>query len=365
MSCQKQHKNLKIILSAVFFVILAAMTYITIFQSNDTKAVGQAILDMDLTCLAGAALIAVAFVSIEGVIIWYLMHALKNPVKLLQCVKYSFVGFFFSGITPSATGGQPAQLYCMKKEGLKISESTVVLMTAAVLYKFVLVIMGIGILVFWHDPLAVYMGNYMWLYYVGLFLNTALVAVLLFIMIEPRCFKNMAFALEKGCVRLHLLKPSGERRKKLEDFVERYRETVQFLIANPGKIVVSVLLTVIQRCSVFSMTYLVYLGFQQSGTGILEISALQASIYIAVDMLPLPGSQGITEIMYRRVFGTIFGSGWLTASMCVTRGINFYFLMLISALITGGCYFRYSRSLLQSSKRRRVCRKSILSFRKM
>lgn len=31
--------------------------------------------------------------------------------------QYSFIGFFYSGITPSATGGQPVQLYYMSKDG--------------------------------------------------------------------------------------------------------------------------------------------------------------------------------------------------------------------------------------------------------
>lgn len=53
---------------------------------------------------------------------------------LLRCISYSFIGFFFSGINPSATGGQPMQLYYMKKDGNKISSASVVLMTVAVIY---------------------------------------------------------------------------------------------------------------------------------------------------------------------------------------------------------------------------------------
>lgn len=44
------------------------------------------------------------------------------------------------------------QLYYMQKEGHKVSDSTVVLMTVAVIYKFVLVVMGVGILIFYHEP---------------------------------------------------------------------------------------------------------------------------------------------------------------------------------------------------------------------
>lgn len=82
--------------------------------------------------------------------IWYLLQAMKanrrkEGSSLIRCIQYSFIGFFYSGITPSATGGQPVQLYYMSKDGNRGSDSTVVLMTVAVVYKFVLVILVVVI----------------------------------------------------------------------------------------------------------------------------------------------------------------------------------------------------------------------------
>ena len=42
----------------------------------------------------------------------------------------------------SATGGQPAQIYYMKKDDLPIPISTLVLMIVTLAYKFVLVMLG-------------------------------------------------------------------------------------------------------------------------------------------------------------------------------------------------------------------------------
>ena len=66
-----------------------------------------------------------------------------------------------------------------------------------------------------------------------------------------------------------------------------------------------------------------------SGFHAVTVMLLQAAIYIAVDMLPLPGSQGISELMYHAVFAPVFTGGTLAASMCITRGISFYFLLLL------------------------------------
>ena len=91
-----------------------------------------------------------------------------------------------------------------------------------------------------------------------------------------------------------------------------------------------VLVTFIQRCMVFLLPYIVYLGFGLTGTSALTILMVQMSVYLAVDMLPLPGAQGITELMYRQVFRNIFTAEYVIPSMCVSRGISFYFLLFSS-----------------------------------
>ena len=58
-----------------------------------------------------------------------------------------------------------------------------------------------------------------------------------------------------------------------------------------------------------------------------------ASVYSAVDMLPLPGAQGITELMYQAVFAHVFTGMYLIPSMLVSRGINFYFLLVVSLVV--------------------------------
>ena len=338
---QRLHKQKKNIISGIFFLLLAGLTFYTIFNGNDMKAVAEAIGRVHPGYLIGAAVLGIFFVCAEGIMIWYLLHALDKRAKLLSCIRYSFVGFFFSGITPSATGGQPMQLYYMNKDKLKMSECTVVLMTVAVIYKLVLVVMGIGILLFAHKELAGFLGAYLYLYYLGLFLNVIVVAVLLFVMVRPKLFTGVVFSIEKFLVKLHLLKPSDTRVNRLTGFVERYHDTVQFFLKNKHRIVGVISITFLQRMSVFVLTYVIYRGFRLDGISAMTVIFLQASVYIAVDMLPLPGAQGITELMYKNVFAAVFPGNLLTASMCVTRAINFYFLLILSAAVTLWCYIKY------------------------
>lgn len=336
--------NRKNLISAGVLVLLVALTVSAIMKGNDMVAVFAAMRKLHPAYLCAAAATAIFFVSAEGIMICYLLRSLDYKTSVMTCVKYSFVGFFFSGITPSATGGQPMQLYYMQKEGHKVSDSTVVLMTVAVIYKFVLVVMGVGILVFYHEPLSVYLKKYLYLYYLGLFLNTALVIILLFIMVSPKCFKGIVVFGEKVLKKVHLLKSSRERTEKLIEMADQYHEAVLFFLKHKSKMAAVIAFTVVQRCSVFILTWLIYRGLGLEGTSAFTVMSLQASIYIAVDMLPLPGAQGITEMMYKTAFSLIFPGAFLTASMCVTRGLNFYMVLMISAMVSLWCHFRSRRS---------------------
>jgi uncharacterized protein (TIRG00374 family) len=334
---RKQRKN---IVSGAIFLLLAGLTFYAIFHGNDMNAVAAAAGQMNPIYLLLAILSSVFFICAEGMIIWYLMYAVDKRAKILTCMRYSFIGFFFSGITPSASGGQPAQIYYMNKEGMKLSECTVVLMTVATLYKFVLAVIGLLILLFAHRELAGFFGSYIFLYYLGLALNVIVVAILLLVMVKPKAFQSVASHVEKLLVRLHLLKPSSSREEKLNAFVSRYQETVAFFLKNKHRIVIAAILTALQRISVFVLTYFIYLGFAMKGSTPMTVIMLQAAVYVAVEIMPLPGAQGITELMYRKVFAQVFPGSFLTASMCVTRSINFYFVMIISAGITLWCYIR-------------------------
>ncbi|MCI8835971.1 MAG: flippase-like domain-containing protein [Ruminococcus sp.] len=323
----------KLFLQISFFLLLMLLTFYALFQKQNLPEILEALSLLSLPALAASLSLALFFVSAEGFMIWYLLHAMHGKSSLFRCIRYSFIGFFYSGITPSATGGQPMQLYYLQKDGNKASNSTVVLMTVALIYKFVLVIIGIGILLFGYSFLRTYLKGYFPLYLLGLFLNTFLVILLILVMWFPRVIWKTALLFQSFLIRINIWKPSAKREEKITSFITGYQQAVVWLTAHKKKLAMVILMTFVQRISVFLLTYIVYLGFHLQAHSALSVMCLQATVYIAVDMLPLPGAQGITELMYQTVFSSVFPQALLLPSMLVSRGINFYFLLILSLLI--------------------------------
>lgn len=323
----------RLVFNGALFASVMLLTFWNVFRGQSISGIAEIVKSMPCPCVLTAVGLALFFVAAEGCMIWRLLKGIGEQAGVLRCIAYSFIGFFFSGITPSSTGGQPVQLYFMKRDRISLSASTVVLMTVGMSYKMVLVIVGAGILLFWNGPLTGYLDNYYWLYLTGLLLNAVVVAVLLFLMLSQRAVRGCFFWVEKLLVSLRLWRESASRREKMEIFLANYQDTVQFLRGNKGLLAEIVIGTFLQRVSVFVLTYVVYLGLGLSGTGMADIVLLQASVTVAVDMLPLPGAQGITEAMYGSVFRNIFRGETLPASMCLIRGVSFYFMLMLGLVV--------------------------------
>ena len=323
----------KIIFNGVFLAVVFALTIYGVFHGEDLSSMMDAIHRADKRWLIPGIALVAFFIWGESIIIWYMMRSSGIQLKKRTCFLFSSVGFFFSCITPSASGGQPMQIYYMKKEKISIPVSTVILMIVTITYKLVLVVIGIGIAIFGRGFLHKYLEGILPVFYLGLALNIFCVTFMTILVFHPLLAKAIMVKGMKLLERLHLVKKKDGRLKKLEDSMDTYRNTVAYLKNNPFVIVKVIGITFIQRMALFAVTWFVYQAFGLHGTGFWEILFLQAVISVSVDMLPLPGGMGISETLFLNIFSPVFG-GLLLPGMVLSRGLGYYGELLISAAFT-------------------------------
>ena len=323
----------KIIFNGVFLAVVFALTIYGVFHGEDLSSMMDAIHRADKRWLIPGIALVAFFIWGESIIIWYMMRSSGIQLKKRNCFLFSSVGFFFSCITPSASGGQPMQIYYMKKEKISIPVSTVILMIVTITYKLVLVVIGIGIAIFGRGFLHKYLEGILPVFYLGLALNIFCVTFMTILVFHPLLAKAIMVKGMKLLERLHLVKKKDGRLKKLEDSMDTYRNTAAYLKNNPFVIVKVIGITFIQRMALFAVTWFVYQAFGLHGTGFWEILFLQAVISVSVDMLPLPGGMGISETLFLNIFSPVFG-GLLLPGMVLSRGLGYYGELLISAAFT-------------------------------
>ena len=80
---------------------------------------------------------------LKGIALYYCVRQVDNNYKKSNGIKLMITTQLFHAITPFATGGQPWQIYRLKKEGVPVSKSTNIIIEDFIAYQIALVLLGI------------------------------------------------------------------------------------------------------------------------------------------------------------------------------------------------------------------------------
>ena len=60
---------------------------------------------------------------------------------------------------------------------------------------------------------------------------------------------------------------------------------------------------------------------------------MQSVLYTTVSGIPLPGSIGVSETLFLKLYGVAFGTALLSGAMLLYRFVSFYFYLVICAVV--------------------------------
>lgn len=327
-------KNKKNIFNFIFLIVVFGLTIYGVFKGQELGEIIVRLKDTNPVYLMIGVFCVALFIFGESTIIHYLLNVVRIKSKRWTCFLYSCVGFFFSCITPSASGGQPMQIFYMKKNKIPIPTSTVILMIVTITYKLVLVVVGLFVMFFQRGFVYRYLRDITPIFYLGIALNVVCVFNMMVLVFNNKlakwCMLKGLWLLEK----LHLMKHKPDRAEKLAASMDSYNDTAKFLRANKPVIGKVFLMTMLQRFAMFFATYFTYKALGLRGASIYDVVMLQAVISVSVDMLPLPGGMGISEKLFLTIFVPIFGPEYLMAGLIISRGLGYYVQLLLSAVLT-------------------------------
>lgn len=324
----------KTLLNVSFLVLVFGLTIYYIFHGEDIGSLLCYIRQSEFIYWIAGIILVVLFILSESVIIYYMMRSVGQPVILTHCFLYSFVGFFFSAITPSATGGQPAQLYFMKKDKLSLSVSTLILMIVTITYKAVLVVIGVAVMLIRPAGIMQYLDPVIGWCWLGVALNVFCVSFMMLLVFHPTLAEKILVSCVNVFGKIFHLKKRHKWILKIKNSMEMYRSVAEYLAQHKMVIVNVLLISFVQRCMWFFITYLIYISFHMHGVDPVTITTLQGMISVCVDMLPLPGGMGMSESLFLQMFKEICGKDLVKPVMLVSRGISYYTQLIISAIMT-------------------------------
>ena len=330
----------KYIISIGIMAVLFIVTYYMVFRRYSPALLLDVIGDVNLRFVAAAVCCIICYVVCDALCIKTSMGAVQGKMPFFKALQYTAVGIYFASITPSSSGGQPAQIYYMAREGNEVSNSAISLMLMSVIFKFVLLTAGLPVVFL--EARYVFFGlpHFKGLFILGIFLISGMMFLLLFAMFSKKLIYRMVKFFVGLLARLKILKHPENTMKKLLLQVEGYHRAADLLRRSPGLLVKIYLITLVQRTAMFSVAYFVYKAFGLSGLSWIDIVAIQIGLSISVDSLPLPGAIGVSEGVFLGLYASVYGRLLLVPAMVLTRFCGFYLPLAISGITTAALHLK-------------------------
>lgn len=331
----KKKKNYKQMISMGVCVALIAITFILILTNSNIDEVKEALGQVVPISLVVGVMCMIGCVACEGECCRIICNSLGCKLGFGKAFVYSCTDYYFSAVTPSSTGGQPAMAYYMSKDGIPVSKSSISILLTLVQYMGTLVIFGI-VAFFLELDFLIKNTFIILMFIIGLLLSIGLVFASLTAMFSQTLVRRIVVWFLNLLNKINIIKNIDKKIESLDRHLDDYKGGAEYVKKHPAISLRIFGICLIQRLLLFMVTYCVYRGLGLEGTSMIDILAMQAIVMLSVTILPLPGSIGAAEGMFLLVFAEVFPAHLLYPAMLLTRGINFYFSMIFAGTITIG-----------------------------
>lgn len=294
-------------------------------------------------CIGAAFACLILSFALEAFSLWYIARRLGHKSKVRSSIAYATADVYYSAITPSATGGQPASAFYMMRDGM--AAGTAALTLAINVASYASAILVLVVFAFVARPgIFVATGNV----FARVLIIIGAIIQILFIGIVVLCivWSTAVLKVGNGCIsllhKMKIIKKPEKWRGKLIDEVEKYRISRQIIKSKPSVFIVAILLNLAQRISHTLITCFVcyavspdpslYTGAAQPN--FLDLFAMQIYVLIGHNSIPLPGGVGAFEFMYLNVYGEFFVESFIMSAMMISRFISYYLRMTVAAVYT-------------------------------
>lgn len=323
----------KYILSIALFLILFLGTYYFILKDYSLEVLKDTLQN----CIPGFMCLAILFVVFwqffEALYVKRMLHHFQYKVSWGKIIGYICTIQYFSGITPSSTGGQPVQMLEMKKDGIPYEINALVVFLNIVFSKIALLFLAVFAFIFFHKQLFSLSLLFQILVIVGFVTTIFVTCLFIFLVYSKKMINVLLNLIIKFLRKLRFIKNVDEKERKLRETIEQYQKYAKFTKMYPKILLEAFCIMLCQRIANLAISYAIYLAFGGNQMSIFEIIAFQIFILLGSDLMPSPGGIGVNEGLLLEANKRIYGGDLVLSGTLLLRSINFYAILIISGIV--------------------------------
>ena len=327
---EKAKKIKKTIRNLIVFILLIGLTFYLIFKDQNVLEILNIAVSVKKRYILVAIIAMCLYLLGETINITRILKELGEKSTFLRNIRYTLIGFFFSSITPAASGGQPMEIYYMHKEKIAVANSTLALLVHLTSFQIVTITLGVLSTILHFEIVK---SGLIYLVVLGILLNSTALTLLAISIFSKRLSKGLInFAVK--VLRFFRIPNIEKKQESLEKELEKYQESAVYIKEHKKLMIKTLVTTFIQVIIYYSIPYWVYLAFGFTGYNFFQIVTVQAMLYATVSGIPSPGAVGVSEGAFIEIFKGVFPATMMNSAILLNRGASFYLFVIISAIIT-------------------------------
>lgn len=325
------------IFNILFLCVLIGITLTVLllsYQELNFKNIFDFIKNSKWWLLVIAVVCMLLGVVFEGLSLFLISRKLEGKGKVLPSIAYSSADIYYSAITPSATGGQPAAAYYMVKDGMSAGSASFTLVFNTVAYTASLIILTVFAFclrpaMFLEFPPLVKFFVILGVV-IQFFLLVFLFACMRFDKAVLKCGNGVIAFLAK----IRIVKNTEKWRTKLADEIGKYAVCFDVIRKRKRLFLEALVLNTLQRVVRIIISCCICLAHDPD-ISFWSVFALQSFVLVGYTSLPVPGGVGAFEYLYLNVYGVIYADTEIILSaMMVMRTVSYYLSIVVTGIIT-------------------------------
>lgn len=328
----------KSILFMTLFIVIAVMTvYAVVSQSREfsLSKFTDYVQGSSYGWLSAALMSMLGFIFFEAFALLVLCNAYGDRQRLSSGYIYSASDIYFSAITPSATGGQPASAYFMIKNGMNSMLVAALLVANLTMYTLAIIVIGTICLVFRFNYFLQYGFVAQLLIVVGYISQIFLLIFFYMLLKKDRLLHNICNVCLKFLCKIRLVKRREVYQKKIDDYMEKYRRHSRILTKHRKSLCSCFVFNFLQRVSQIAVTMFVYIATTgKSFAESVELLFWQGYATLGSNSIPIPGAMGVSDYLMIDGFKNIMDNTAAVNLELLSRSFSFYSCVIICGLST-------------------------------
>ncbi len=328
---KKKNKNNKYLWS-LLFVVIAVLTVWAVTAQSKTFSISSFLSfvgTLDIKFVICAFLAMIGFIFFEALAIKTVASSFGYKRSIMRNYTYSAADIYFSSITPSASGGQPASALFMIQDGIPGPMVTVILLVNLVMYTFAILVLGIICFILSPAIFLHFSGFSKFLIIIGCI--TQLLIAFAFIMLLRHgkiLYKICSFFL-LILAKMRIIKNLNEKKQRLSESIERYRGYVHQIKDKKLMLLKTFIFNFLQRSSMIAVTVFTFLATGGAFSETIDIWAAQSMVVLGSNTVPIPGAMGVADYLLLDAFGDIMSESAAVNLELLSRAISFYVCVII------------------------------------